>query len=92
MQNTEPIAANYDVFVETLRKVSRWWIPRSCRWQYIPGLSTDSKTFYDAYTKLYEDSFSDETITAGETLMAVIAKERRRAWQDMINGTDNDPQ
>ena len=46
--------------------------------QYIPGLSTDSKTLYDTYTELYEeDTFSEETITAGETLMAVIAEERR---------------
>ena len=88
-QNIKPIVANYDVFVETLRKVSRWWIPRGCRQQHIPGLSTNSKTLYDTYTKLYEeDPFFEETITAGETLVSVIAKERRKAWQDMINSID----
>ena len=62
MQNIKPIAANYDVFAETVRKVSRRWIPRGCRQQYIPGLSTDSKTLY-TYTKLYEeDPFSEETL------------------------------
>ena len=78
MQNIEPTAANYDVFVELLCKVSRRWIPHGCTQQYIPGLSTDSKTLYDTYTELYEEvTFSEETITAGETLMAVIAEERR---------------
>lgn len=35
-----------------------------------------------------EDPFSEETLNAGELLMAAISEERRKSWQDLIKRID----
>ena len=52
-------------------------------------LSPDSASLYETYTKLYEeDPFSEDTMNAGETLMAAISEDRRKSWQDLIESVD----
>ena len=67
----EPVPSNYDQFVKKVQETSRKCIPRGCREHYIPGISPDSASLYETYSKLYEeDPFSEDTMNAGETLMA----------------------
>ena len=85
----EPVPSNYDQFVKKVQETSRKCIPRGCREHYIPGISPDSASLYETYTKLYEeDPFSEDTMNAGETLMAAISEDRRKSWQDLIESVD----
>eukprot|EP00057_Strongylocentrotus_purpuratus_P020647 XP_011675121.1 PREDICTED: uncharacterized protein LOC105443541 [Strongylocentrotus purpuratus] len=89
LSDLDPVPANYDRFVRTVQEISRKHIPRGCRENYIPGLSAESALMYKEYIKLYEeDPFSEETLSAGELLMAAISEERRKSWQDLIEGVD----
>ncbi|XP_030847026.1 uncharacterized protein LOC115926449 [Strongylocentrotus purpuratus] len=89
LSDLDPVPANYDQFVRTVQEISRKHIPRGCRENYIPGLSAESALMYKEYIKLYEeDPFSEETLSAGELLMAAISEERRKSWQDLIEGVD----
>ena len=73
----------------SLSRKSRKCIPRGCREHYIPGISPDSASLYETYSKLYEeDPFSEDTMNAGETLMAAISEDRRKSWQDRIESVD----
>ena len=49
IENVEPIPANYTCFVESKRVASRRHITRGCRTEYIPGLTDESKSLYEAY-------------------------------------------
>ena len=52
-------------------------------------ISPDSASLYETYSKLYEeDPFSEDTMNAGETLMAAISEDRRNSWQDLIESVD----
>ena len=85
----EPVPSNYDQFVKKVQETSKKCIPRGCREHYIPGISPDSASLYETYTKLYEeDPFSEDTMNAGETLMAAISEDRRKSWQDLIESVD----
>ena len=42
IEDVEPIPANYKCFVESVRVVSRRYIPRGCRTEYVPGLIDES--------------------------------------------------
>ena len=85
----EPVPSNYDQFVKKVQETSRKYIPRGCREHYIPGISPDSASLYETYSKLYEeDPFSEDTMNAGETLMAAISESRRKSWQDLIESVD----
>ncbi|XP_030851769.1 uncharacterized protein LOC115928572 [Strongylocentrotus purpuratus] len=89
LSDLDPVPANYDQFVRTVQEISRKHIPRGCRENYIPGLSAESALMYKEYIKPYEeDPFSEETLSAGELLMAAISEERRKSWQDLIEGVD----
>ena len=44
-----PTPVNYERFVEAICVTSGKHIPRGCRSHYIPGLSEDSKSLYEAY-------------------------------------------
>ena len=89
LADLDPTPANYEKFIKLTQEVSKKHIPRGCREYYIPGISADSTTLYDEYLRLYdEDPFSDDTLNAGEMLMAAIAEERRKSWQELIEGVD----
>ena len=55
-QNIDEIDATpecYEKFDGIIRITSRKHIPRGCRTNYIPGLTNESKTLYEAYQKQY---------------------------------------
>ena len=89
LTDLDPTPANYEKFIKLVQEISKKHIPRGCREYYIPGISADSATLYDEYLKMHdEDPFSDDTLHAGEVLMAAIAEERRKSWQELIEGVD----
>ena len=51
IEEVEPIPENYDRFIGLIRVVSRRHIPRGCRTNYIPGLTEESQSLYEAYKK-----------------------------------------
>ena len=55
-QNIDEVDATpecYEKFVIIVRMTSRKHIPRGCRTNYIPGLTDESKTLYEAYREQY---------------------------------------
>ena len=46
IEEIEPVPENYDSFIGLIRVVSR--IPRECRTNYIPGLTEESRSLYEA--------------------------------------------
>ena len=53
IEEVEPIPENYDRFIGLIRVVSKKHIPRGCRTNYIPGLTEESQSLYEAYKKQY---------------------------------------
>ena len=49
IEEVEPVPENYDRFIGLIRVVSRRHIPRGCRTNYIPGLTEESQSLYEAY-------------------------------------------
>ena len=49
IEDVEPIPVNYKCFVENVCVASRRHIPRECRTEYVPGLTDESKSLYEAY-------------------------------------------
>ena len=89
VENIPSTAECYDQFVNVLRKVARKSIPRGCRRNYVPGLTSESIQLIEKYREIYEDDpFADSTITFGDELMSAISEERRKAWQTLIESTD----
>ena len=84
-----PIAQNYDIFADMVRKSARPHIPRGCRVEYIPGLSDEITKEYLEYVTMFEaDPFSKETSTKGEKVMEHISKERQKTWHSLTESTD----
>ena len=81
-----------------LRMPLRKHIPRGCRSNFIPGLTDESKSLYEAYKKQYSiDSFGDTTIDTGNTLIDKMKDEKtdltqnsRWTWRT-IRKLSNDP-
>ena len=58
----DPSPENYDRFVKVVHATARKHIPRGCRNNYVPGLTTDLAEQYNEYIQLYEqDPFSADT-------------------------------
>ena len=51
IEEVEAIPENYDRFIGLIRVVSRRHIPSWCRTNYIPGLTEESQSLYEAYKK-----------------------------------------
>ena len=76
IEEVEPIPENYDRFIGLIRVVSRRHIPRGCRTNYIPGLTEESQSLYEAYNKQYTSNpFAEGNLETGNKL---IDNERRR--------------
>ena len=72
-----------------LHMASRKHIPRGCRENYIPGLSDESKSLYEAYKKQYLiDPFCETTIDTGNTLIGKMEDEKKNSWEEVIISTD----
>ena len=62
---------------------------RWCRSHYIPGLSEESKSLYEAYKKQYmSNPFNSTTLDTGNELISKMAAENKRRWEEMITSTD----
>ena len=53
IKDVELIPANDKCFVESVHVASRRHIPRGCQTEYIPSLTDESKSLYDAYKLRY---------------------------------------
>ena len=85
----DPSPENYDRCVKVVHATARKHIPRGCRKNYVPGLTTDLAEQYNEYTQLYEqDTFAAATITAGDKLSQALTVEQRKTWQTLIENTD----
>ena len=89
IDEVDPTLENYERFVEAIRVTSRKHIPRGCRSHYIPGLSEESKSLYEAYKKQYmSNPFDSTTLDTGNELISKMAAENKRKWEEMITSTD----
>ena len=80
---------NYELFTNLIQNIARKHTSRGCRTRYVPCLNEGSLNMLDKYKKLYkEDPFAEDTITAGEQLMASTTQERQRKWLDTIESMD----
>ena len=85
----DPSPENYDRFVKVVHATARKHIPRGCRKNYVPGLTTDLAEQYNEYIQLYEqDPFAAATTTAGDELAQALTVEQRKTWQTLIENTD----
>ena len=67
-----------------LRMPSRKHIPRGCRSNYIPDLTDESKSLYEAYKKQYSiDPFGETTIDTVNTLIDKM-KDEKKSWEEVI--------
>ena len=63
--------AKYELFQDLVWKTAKKHIPRGCRKNHIPCLTSDNKDLYSQYIAAYnDDPFSESTIALGETLTA----------------------
>ena len=89
IDEVDPTPENYERFVEVIRVTSRKHIPRGCRSHYIPGLSEESKSLYEAYKKQYmSNPFDSTTLDTGNELISKMAAENKKRWEEMITSTD----
>ena len=89
IDEVDPTLENYERFVEAIRVTSRKHIPRGYRSHYMPGLSEESKSLYEAYKKQYmSDHFDSTTLDTGNELISKMAAKNMRRWKEMITSTD----
>ena len=87
--DVEPTPANYNRFVESVRMASRRHIPRGCRTKFIPGLTEESKSLYEAYKTQYSNSpFDDGTMESGNALLDSMIEDKKRRWEEVITSTN----
>ena len=80
--DVEPTLANYNCFVKSVRTASRRHIPKECRAEFIPGLTEESKSLYEAYKTQYSNSpFDDGTMESGNTLLDSMIEEKKSSRQ-----------
>ena len=79
IEDLEPIPGNYNNLVEYVLVVSSIYIPRGCRTEYIPGLTEEAKSLYEAYKKQYVSSpFSTNTMKSVTKLLNKMTDENGR--------------
>ena len=70
IEEVEPIPENYDILIGLVCVVSRRHLPRGCRTNYIPGLTKESHSLYEAYKKQYSSNpFDEGTLETGNKLI-----------------------
>ena len=78
---------NYERFVEAICMIPRKHIPRGVRIShYIPGLSKESKSLYEAYKKQYiSNPLDSTTLDTGNDMISKMRWQRRTRGDDHIN-------
>ena len=91
-QNIDEVDATpecYEKFVRIIRMASRKHILRGCRTNYIPGLTDESKTLYEAYQERYRyNPLGDGIIDDGNKLIKLMAEQKKERWEEMITSID----
>ena len=81
IEEVNSIPEKYGRFIELLRVVSRKHIPRGCRANYIPGLTEESKSLYEAYKRQYSSNpFGEGTLETGAKLIDTMKEQKRKKW------------
>ena len=89
IEEVEPIPENYDRFIGLIRVVSRRHIPRGCRTNYIPGLTKESQSLYEAYKKQYSSNpFAEGTMETGNKSIDTMKEEKKKRWEEVITSID----
>ena len=69
--------------------VSRRPIPRGCRTNYIPGLTEESQSLYEAYKKQCSSNpFVEGTRETGNKLIDTMKEEKKKRWEEVITSID----
>ena len=72
-----------------LHMESKKHIPRGCRSNYIPRLTDEFKSLYEAYKKQYSiDPFGETIIDTGNTLIDKMKDEKKKSWEEVITSND----
>ena len=89
IEEVKPIPENYNRFIGLIRVVSRRRIPRGCRTNYIPGLTEESQSLYEAYKKQYSSNpFAEGTLETGNKLIDTMKEEKKKRWEEVITSID----
>ena len=89
IEEVEPIPENYDRFIGLVLVVSRRHIRRGCRTNYIPGLTEESQSLYEAYKKQYSSNpFAEATLETGNKLIDTMKAEKKKRWKEVITSID----
>ena len=68
---------------------SRRHTPRGCRTEFIPGLTEETKSLYEAYKTQYSNSpFDDGTMESGNALLDSMIEEKKKRWEEVIKSTN----
>ena len=69
--------------------MSRRHRPRGCRTNYIPGLTKESQSLYEAYKKQYSsNTFAEGTLETGNKLIDTMKEEKKKRWEEDITSID----
>ena len=69
--------------------VSRRHIPRGCRTNYIPGLTEESQSLYQAYKKQYwGNPFAEGTLETGNKLIDTPKEEKKKRFEEVITSIE----
>ena len=69
--------------------VSRRHIPRGCSTNYIPGLTEESQSLYEAYKKQYSSNpFAEGTMETENKLIDTMKEEKKKRWEEVITSID----
>ena len=89
IDEVEPMPENNDIFKGIIRVVSRRHIPRGCRTNYIPGLTEESQSLYEAYKKQYSSNpFAEGTLETGNKLIDRMKEKKKKRWEEVITSID----
>ena len=70
------------MMIELLHVVSRRRIPRGCRSNYIPGLTEETKSLYEAYKRQYSSNpFGEGELETGAKLIDTMKEQKRKTWE-----------
>ena len=60
-----------------------------CPEDYIPGLTEEPKSLYEAYKRQYSSNpFREGTLETGAKLIDTMKEQKRKKWEEVITSTD----
>ena len=78
MSKVDPTPENYERFVDAICGTLKKHVPRRCRSHYIPDLTEESKSLYEAYKKQYmSNPFDSTTLDTCNELISKMTAENK---------------